>query len=677
MKSPLGPGAEDVIARAVRIIAQNKWLAHQQFFAHRHPVNDAIFHPELVEDFWSDDQYSQVLGFRGSAKSTFGEEDIALAVCLRTFRNIVIMAASETRAAERLASVAYELDNNEALLGIFGMQRGAKWTQTKIVTPWGCVQALGRDQDIRGIKHLEWRPDFIFVDDFEDKDNVQTPEGRIKTLRWFLSELLPACAPSRKVRVRATPMDAESVPMLLAKLRDREGRHIWRTRTFPIEIRNETTGLREPTWPAQYPIEWIDRERRMYQGLGQLDIWAREYMCEAVSDQSRTFTETMIRVRPQVRTWQAVWVMYDPARSRTAQSATTGKAVWSWIGNRLVVWESSGERWLPNELVADIFKTDEKFQPVKIGVEQDGLQQWLMQPLRIEAARRRRILPIEPRAALAATRGLGKHAFIRGLQPLFLSGMIEFAEEQPELRAQLLSYPRGDIDIPNALAYALVMKPGAPIYEDFGNINIDGDLRVDYARPLYLVANATASLTAAALVQNWGGSLRVIADWLREGDPAQTVGEIQYEAGVWASGSQALSWIIPRRHRDRYTNVGLDQAIRAIPAIPQLGGAEEKGRDHIRTELSRIHRGEPGIVVAENARWVLNGFAGGYCRALSRNGVLLPEAEEGAYRLMLEAIEAFAGLMYSGRDESDEDLAQPVSYDRNGKPYRSAMPARG
>jgi hypothetical protein len=34
-------------------------------------------------------------------------------------------------------------------------------------------------------------------------------------MRWFLRELLPACDPRRRVRVHTTPMDAESVPMLL------------------------------------------------------------------------------------------------------------------------------------------------------------------------------------------------------------------------------------------------------------------------------------------------------------------------------------------------------------------------------------------------------------------------------------------------------------------------------
>src|SRR5215469_15181578 len=95
--------------QAIDVIARKKWVAHQVLFAHRHTAEPAIFHEELVEEFWAPHQYGQVLGFRGSAKSTYGEEDIALAALLRVYRNILIIGASETRAAERLAAIANEL----------------------------------------------------------------------------------------------------------------------------------------------------------------------------------------------------------------------------------------------------------------------------------------------------------------------------------------------------------------------------------------------------------------------------------------------------------------------------------------------------------------------------------------------------------------------------------------
>ena len=259
------------INEAIIKLAADKWLAHRVVFRHRHQLNGrevpaAPFHHDVVEDFWSPAQYSQILAFRGSAKSTLGEEDITLAVAMRMFRNILIIGSSEARAAERLASIAFELAQNDFITKTYGEQRTSErpWTQTKLVTAYNvCVQALGRDQDIRGIKFLDYRPDFVFVDDFEDKDNVQTPEGRAKTLRWFLAELLPACAPHCKVRVRATPMHADSVPMQLQ--RDAG----WPTRTFPIRYQDEA-GNRRASWPEAYSLKWTDDRERIYRSVGEL-----------------------------------------------------------------------------------------------------------------------------------------------------------------------------------------------------------------------------------------------------------------------------------------------------------------------------------------------------------------------------------------------------------------------
>ena len=679
--------------RATQSILDNPWNAHQVFFAHRHPTAPALFHPELVADFWSPHRYSQVLAFRGGAKSTYGEEDICLAAAIPVFRNILIIGASETRAAERLASVSYELAGNETLIEFFGEQKrpGAAWTQTKLVTAKNvCIQAMGRDQDIRGIKHLEWRPDFVFVDDFEDKDNVQSPEGRAKTLRWFLAELLPACAPTRKVRVRATPMDPESVPMRL------QNDSKWPTSTFPIETIDEA-GERMATWPALFPLSWIDAEKVTYVRLGETQIWNREYMCEAVSDSDRTFSKEMIRVEPRERTWQAVYAMIDPARTTNRQSATTGWAVWSWINNRLIVWAAGAAMLKPDEIIDLTFTLAREYNPVWIGVEEDGLNEFILQPLRHEQVRRATTIPVK---AVRVPRG--KLDFIRGLQPFFSAREVVFAAPLGELESQLLSFPTGKIDAPNALAYALQMRPAAPVYDGFSEESIADELEPDPSRPLYLAANATRALTTAILCQHINGQLRIYADWAIEGPASEAVAQIHAEAGLASDAAlmagrtsrydwrEALKlptvnltyqripprWIVPPHHGNEWNNVGLEQAVRRIPGAVSRGASEESGRSHMAGSLARRGGvGAGGVVVSYQAAWTLRALTGGYCRAVRKGGGVADHAEEGPYRVLMEGLESFVGITAAIREDGAED-AQPVSYDRQGRPYRSAMPAR-
>ena len=150
------------VAEAIRLIEADKWTAHSLLFRHRHQLNGRIvpsadFHEQFVNDFWSDEQYRIDLAFRGSAKSTTAEESITLAVALRAFRNILIIGSSEARAAERLASVAYELSQNEPMIRLFGDQKSPDrpWTQTKLVTAYQCcVQAI----TINGVKSHRCTP---------------------------------------------------------------------------------------------------------------------------------------------------------------------------------------------------------------------------------------------------------------------------------------------------------------------------------------------------------------------------------------------------------------------------------------------------------------------------------------------------------------------------------------
>lgn len=689
------------IEATIQAIAANKWSAHQHIFRHRHQLNgrdvpSAPFHREMVADFWSSDQYSILLAFRGSAKSTLGEEDIALAVAMRAFRNILIIGSSEARGAERLASISYELTQNDFIIDHFGVQKGSgAWTQTKLVTAFNCcIQAMGRDQDIRGIKFLDYRPDLVFVDDFEDKDNVQTPEGRAKTLRWFLAELLPACAPHCKVRIRATPMNAESVPMQLW----RDSR--WPTKVFPIEYLDDDR-RRVASWPEAYSLKWIDDRRHIYESVGELGAWEREYMCRAVSDADQVFKKEMLRVVPRVKTYEACYAMIDPARTVAQRSATTGWAVWSWVRNRLVVWGADASLLLPDEIVALAFDISERFDPVWLGVELDGLEQFLLQPLRHEMARRGSYLPVR---GVRAPRG--KLDFIRALQHFFAAREVEFAQELPALTEQLLNFPTGRIDAPNALAYALQMRPGLPIYETFNPEHISEDPEYRRDRPLFLVANATQAMLAAALVQAAEGRLVVIRDWVMEGGPAELVPIIYSEAMLAAGGErehlvqdrsrswekvlngaapdrivirpEPPQWVIPPHHAERYTNVGLHQAVRAVPAQVRYGGAEAQGRLCLHDMLGRVARGLPAVEVGLHARWTLRALSGGYTRALIR-GRLQDYPEEGPYRLLMEGLESFAALLKAGLAENSgfADDAQPVAYDRSGRAFRSAMPQRG
>jgi hypothetical protein len=645
---------------------EDRFLAHEKLFAHRHEYPFAPFHPLLVDDFWSQDWRYVDLGFRECGKTTLVEEGIAVAACEEAFSNCLIIGAKEELAAELLANIKSELENNDALLGIYGDQRGEIWTQTKITLKGGhCIQARGVGQTMRGTQHRNRRPDLVIINDFEDDEELLTPEGRRRTLRWFLKVLLPACDRARrKIRIYDTVRDADSVPMRLIK---HEG---WPHRIIPVSW-IDGDGEERSSWPGHPTLtpEWIASERQTYVRLGEADIWEREYMCSAESQADRTFTSEMIRVMPQIRAWQAVYAMIDPARTIKRTSATTGWAVWSWVNNRLIVWEAGARRLLPDEIVDLAFRIARDYNPIEIGVEEDGLNEWLLQPIRQRMFREGLVIPCR---GVRAPRG--KVDFIRGLQPFFANGEAILAAEMPDLRDQLLAFPTGRIDAPNALAYALLIRPGRMIYE---NWNPNSNISVTEAarhRPLYLAADATGSRVAVALLQLLDDRTAVLADWISEGDAGAALEGIVRQASMAVGGSK-LILVAGAKHWQQYNNVGLVQAARGLGLEVRQGGDPERGRAFLRKEIGRLTQGGPAFVAAPAARWTLNALAGGYSLPL-RDGHIAGAAADNGYKVLMEGIEALAGLFAFGLEEEDDDAPGNFGYDSAGHRYRSALPPR-
>lgn len=638
-------------------------LAHQTLFKHRHPQRTPDFHKILIADWHSPNKNVLDMVFRGGAKSTIGEEAIVIRACYQEFRNCLIVGSSFDRAAARLHAIRREFETNELIHELYGDLRGRPWGDDKIELSTGIViQALGKGQSLRGIKELDQRPDLLLVDDLEDRSDVFKPEARQKIRDWHDFDLVPACDPSYLERMAATPLHPDSLPMRLS--RDPE----WVTHTFPLYYLDDE-GERCSTWPERFPMEQIDKMETSAKQRGQIVGWRAEYMCEAEAPETKPFKKDMLRIEPRVRTWQAVYSMTDPARTVKATSATTGHAVWSWIGPKLVVWNAWGKRLMPNEIVDAEFETFEEYHPVYMGIEEDGLNEFLMQPLRTEQVKRGVALPIK---ALRAPRS--KLDFIRGLQIYFHAREVEFVKPLPDLENQLIGFPTGDIDVPNALAYALKMRPGAPIYEDFGARHVMEDMVPLRGSPTWLCLNATRTCLSGVLLQVIDGCIRVYADYFREGDPTTAAGDMIALAQLDAGGS--IRVIGPPLHFDQYNNVGLRQSLSRLQVDLQRGAAPDRGRPYLGSLLQRERQSMPMVMVSSAARWTLNAFSGGYCRALLKQGQLAAFAEEGEYRVLMEGLESFVGRLSVGSPDQENDDRNYATA-ANGRRYVTTLPQRG
>ena len=653
-------------------LVANPLLAHAFFFGDRHKNETPAFHKTIIRDWHSQKPRVLDMAFRGAAKSTLAEEAITIIAALKQARNIIILGENEARAVDRLKSVKYNFESDERFEQGLGVSVGDIWTETRATLTNGVIiQAYGRGQSLRGVKHIDQRPDLAFADDLEDKESVATPESRRKTMEWFASVLIPAMETDGRIRMAATPLNPEALAPTIARTSQ------WLTRVFPIVYKGET-GEWEATWPDRYPVAWALAKWEELKELGRGEDFVQEYLCQATDPASQTFTEDMFRITPRARSWHAVYAMYDPARTTNKQSATTGKAVCSWIGRKLVVWESFARKMMPDEIVADIFRTDEEFSPVAIGFEEDGLNEWALQPIRAEQIRRGYTVPLRP---LKAPRG--KLDFIRGLQPYFKAGEVEFATDMPDLRKQLLGFPTGLMDAPNALAYMLRMKTGAPIYENFREELIDKDVRPIAHKPIYLCLNSDGRTTSGALVQLVRSQLAVFADWLYEGDAGQTLQdilesvrlELPQAAHLGKLGARgvvpsALRPVAPREHFDDFSTLSLRAVARKLKLRVAQGGDANVGREEIRALMRRTVHDRPGVAIHPSARWTLRAFAGGYARDIDK-----ADPQDTAYRVLMGGLESFAAMLIG--DLQPLDSKPNYAYTGDGRKYISALARTG
>lgn len=632
----------DDLSKTIIKLGRNRRLAHNVLFGHRHPQETPIFHYEVMDLWSSPAPLALVMAFRGAAKSTLAEEGITLSSLYREFHNCIILGETWSRACERLAVIKREIETNELIRYLFGDLVGPTWTEDKIVLATGqVIQAFGRGQSLRGSKHLDWRPDLVFGDDVEDEESCVDEDAINKTKRWWLNVVEPAMAPGYRARINGTPLHPRS--MLMQLYEDPE----WEHRKYPIERVNPETGEREATWPARFPLPAVDRLRARAERMGNMTGFNQEYMCEAENVAEKPFRAEMIRVEPRVRTWQATWAMYDPARTTGKTSATTGKVVWSWIGNKLVVWRAEGRFWQPSELIEDLFKTDDEFSPVSIYVEEDGLNEWLLQPIRSEQVKRNLLLPVVPVKAPK-----GKFDFIRQLQPFFKAGEISCVQDFPDLRSQLVSFPSGRIDVPNALAYALRLRPGAPVYEEFTVQHIVEDMPGVPRVPVWLAINATVQHTTGVLMQFVNGALHILADYAREGDPGAELAGVLADASVFVG--RGLHVYAPPMHFSDYDTLGLRAAAARIPVDVRQSGPTVNGRDQLRALLSQATR---TLKVSSNARWTLNALSGGYCYEITKHGTLSDFTVKGVYRTLMEGLESVVGLMQIAGEDDERRFA--------------------
>jgi hypothetical protein len=301
-----------------------------------------------------------------------------------------------------------------------------------------------------------------------------------------------------------------------------------------------------------------------------------------------------------------------------------------------------------------IFSLWSQYHPMLIAVELDGLEQWLTQPLRDGMLSRGLSLPLK---GIRAPRD--KKSFILGLEPFFRAGEVKMVKPIPDLERELLGFPFGKIDVLNALAYAVTLRPGAPVYPQFtqDHVAVTPDLPNDLHS---LVINAYQSSITGVLLSLSGGRLKVQMDWVMEESVDASIRAMRMNC---AQMGYPATVMIPyeRNAPTDYSGIGncLRRQNTPFRVLGKSSQSEGSLTDSIRHKMISVH---------PKAWWTLNALAGGYCR--SQYGRDVSEVQPSIHAAVAQSIECFVSQVQPD-DESRANIEYATT--TSGRRYISML----
>jgi len=661
-------------AASLRIISEDRALASAMVFPHRHPQASPPAHVEVMDLWRSQDEFVLIEMFREGGKSTLSEEFLLLEACFQNFGYCIILGETYTKACQRLEAIKFEAMKNMKLLALFGKLRvaGNVWNENQIELANGVmIEAHGWEEEIRGFKWHDLRPDRCYLDDVENKERVKSKEAVDASMRKIYLELMPAMDKEKgKIRVTGTPLAEDCMIVRMRQNPD------WTCRSYPIcngDIDNPATVA---LWPERYPMEWIRKKKDQAERAGQLRGFLQEYMLMAIGSTDKPFeAEHIHEIAIDPASWLPKTLVVDPARTANiGTSDRTGRVVISRLATRIFVHASSGDFWKPDQIIADAFDTSARFDGATVAIEKNSLDEWLLQPMRAEMLRRGESLPLK---AIQAPQDRSKEQFIMGLQPFFEAGDIVLVGGRgahAQLVAEILNFPSGKRDILNALAYAQRVFSGTVVYEDFGEKNLTSEYEPTARDALAICFNASGNETTAVLVSVEGERLVAVADWISPVSPAQAVPDVMQLVRAAFPRARVTAWL-PADVMDQQDRLPLMAALRAAKLNPMRGAYSTMARGTLSPLIRTEMKNRRLFLVDSNARHTMNAMAGGYNYAVMKNGQQNSEPERGPHRTLIEGLEAAAYVICSNAGNS---LPDELHSARNpqGAEYFTSLPRR-
>ena len=338
---------------------------------------------------------------------------------------IILGGATEDVAIDKSDFIKLELEENPRLRSDYGEEgclvvgeAGARVMGDTLV--W----CRGIGQSTRGQRHRQWRPDAFVGDDLENDVLVRNPKREDELWDWLIGATFPGLEAhgAKALFIVVGTMYGRHCLMMRAReasqQADPNGRPICRYFEHPLR---DARG--RSTWPERYSDDDLARACAiMGTRIARREIdckeddqdapfrpeWIQELQAARVD---RAGLHVVAHLDPSAKAgeqhdYKAIVVlgMPDPCRTQNAECGAEELVANAAIPHSTLRTPHSPifclHAWVrrasPMEMIEQLFRIDEQYQPAVIGCEANGFQSLIWELLDIEQQRRGRALTVKP-----------------------------------------------------------------------------------------------------------------------------------------------------------------------------------------------------------------------------------------------------------------------------------------
>lgn len=362
-----------------------------------HRFDGATESPQWHHDAWelccTNNKYVALAAPRGHAKSTAITLGYGLATLLFRERKFMILVSdTESQASLFLGTFKQELQENEALIELFGLKKDEKGlvkfskdTETDIIVEFEDghkfrIIAKGAEQKLRGLIWNGSRPDIVLGDDMENDELVMNKDRREKMKRWFRGALMPVLSQHGIMRLVGTilhmdalletfmpnPNDKQTVVEGLKMYSKR--RTLWKS----IKWKAHNDDFTEILWPQRFTAEGFAALKEDFVKDGMADVYSQEYLNVPIDESSTYFRRAdFLPIREEDKTKNLLY--YITADLAISEKERADYSVFIVAGvdedKRIHIKNIIRDRLDGREIVDTLIALQRLYDPVAVGIE--------------------------------------------------------------------------------------------------------------------------------------------------------------------------------------------------------------------------------------------------------------------------------------------------------------------